>query len=100
MSCEKCQEIEKIAKFFYKIEFLRTNSYKMRKDSMKVTFEVDSTPLEDYLFIFDLVTELWLGQIMSSENAIFVKISIFDTRYLASRKVVNFDERHFLITIT
>ena len=100
MSCEKCQEIEKIAKFFYKIEFLRTNSSKMRKDSMKVTFEVDSTPLEDYLFIFDLVTELWLGQIMSSENTIFVKISIFDTQYLASGKVVNFDERHFLITIT
>ena len=67
---------------------------------MKVTFEVDSTQLEDYLLIFDLVTELWRGQIMSSENAIFVKISIFDMRYLASRKVVNFDERHFLITIT
>ena len=99
MSCEKCQEIEKIANFFYKIELLRTNSYKMRKDSMKVTFEVDSTQLKDYLLIFDLVTKLWLGQIMASENPIFVKISIFDTRYLASRKVVNFDERHFLITI-
>ena len=46
---------------------------------MKITFEVDSTQLEDYLLIFDLVTELWRGQIMASENAIFVKISIFDT---------------------
>ena len=66
--------------FFYKIEFLRTNSYKMRKDSMKVTFEVDSTQLDDYLLILDLVTKLWRSQIMSSENAIFVKISIFDTQ--------------------
>ena len=66
---------------------------------MKISFEADSTQLEDYLLIFDLVTELWRGQIMASENAIFVKISIFDTQYLAGRKVVNFDERHFLITI-
>ena len=48
---------------------------------MKVTFEVDSTPLEDYLFIFDLVTELWLGQIMSSENAIFVKNGILTSNF-------------------
>ena len=43
--------------FFYKIEFLKTNSYKMRNDSMKVTFEVDSTQLKDYLLILAFVTE-------------------------------------------
>ena len=53
----------------------------------KVTFEVDSTQLEDYLLIFDLVTELWLGKIMSSENAIFVKKK--KTLFLVSEAVSN-----------
>ena len=42
---------------------------------MKVTFEVDSTQLEDYLLIFDLVTELWRGQIMSSEMLFLSKLA-------------------------
>ena len=81
--------------FFDKIEFLRANSRKMRQDSMNVSFEVVSTWLEDYLFIFFYATEFWRDQIMASENATFVKNAIFNKQYLPIREVVNTDENHF-----
>ena len=86
--------------FFNKIEFLRANSRKMRQDSMNVSFEVVSTWLEDYLFIFFYATEFWRDQIMASENATFVKNVIFNRQYLPIREVVNTDENHFAFVIT
>ena len=86
--------------FFDKIEFLRANSRKMRQDSMNVSFEVVSTWLEDYLFIFFYATEFWRDQIMASENATFVKNAIFNKQYLPIREVVNTDENHFAFIIT
>ena len=68
--------------FFDKIEFLKANSRKMRQDSMNVSFEVVSTWLEDYLFIFFYATEFWRDQIMASENATFVKNAIFNKQYV------------------
>ena len=66
---------------------------------MEVSFEVVSKQWKDYLLILIFVPKLWCGWIMSSENATFVKNSIFNKQYLPRRELVKTDENHFVFTI-
>ena len=66
---------------------------------MEVSFEIFSTEWKDYHLTLVFDPELWRGQIMSSENATFVKNGICNKQFLPRRELLKTDENHFVFTI-
>ena len=67
---------------------------------MNISIEVVSSYLENRCVILVYVTEIWRGRIFFSENAVFVKYSVFNKPYFRIQEGLNTDENYFVIRIT